>query len=606
LIAIDIETYEYDLDELGDSSMRDNGSQIVCIGLYDGKDSAICEPDDPYLKDWLASDEPKVFHNGVYDLSWLCCSPKYNFTVNGTIHDTMTRATYIDEYADLDLDSCCKRLGVVGKNKEDTLEAWGKANGIKDVIKYLPFIWREKNGRAAIEKYCLQDCKATYDLWQAQEIYLREYKESYQLECDLFPVILEMKRNGVRLDIVARDRYTEQIERDNAKYWKILTNDYGITPAILRSPKQLGTIMNANGIVSPVKTKKGAQSWGADALIMVDHPIVETLQKCKINQSLLDKYMYSALSKNLIGDRIHCTFSPNKRDDGGTITGRFASKNPNMQNIPARDFKHGKEMRELFIPEEGCMMGAFDYSQIEYLLLAHYAVGPQAEWFRAQAQAGIDFHTVAMEMTGIKKRDTVKTLNYGIIYGMGKALMLAKNRKLFTEAALELGITPEEYADKTFQDYHGKLRVVKDTMQWFQNECKKTGIIYGIGGRPHHKPKPAFIDGRMNDFIYKITNYALQGSAAEILKVGLRDAWKAGCFNVLMLHLTVHDENVVSIPYNKIGTEAAVEMQRCMNNSFIEQLRVPMKAVGEVGPNWGYWSSDIWEDMQKGVFDKWD
>jgi hypothetical protein len=82
------------------------------------------------------------------------------------------------------------------------------------------------------------------------------------------------------------------------------------------------------------------------------------------------------------------------------------------------------------------------------------------------------------------------------------------------------------------------------------------------------------------------------------------NAYEAGIFDVCPIHLTVHDENVVSIPYNKVGTEAAVELQQIMDNSFREEISVPMRSVGEVGPNWGYWASDIWEDMKNGIFDK--
>jgi DNA polymerase I-like protein with 3'-5' exonuclease and polymerase domains len=101
-----------------------------------------------------------------------------------------------------------------------------------------------------------------------------------------------------------------------------------------------------------------------------------------------------------------------------------------------------------------------------------------------------------------------------------------------------------------------------------------------------------------------MTNYLIQGSASEILKKGLVDAWEAGVFNELHAHITVHDENVVSIPYNKIGTEAAIELQRCMEDSYKEQLLVPMKVVGEVGPNWGWWKNDIWNEMKEGKFNR--
>ena len=124
MIALDIETYDPNLKELGDGSIRKDG-EILCCGSYNGKKAEAYIPNTPgwqKLIDILKSDEPKIFHNGIYDLAWLCCG--YNLKVNGTIHDTMTRMSMINEYADLDLDSCCKQFNIKGKNKNETIEAW--------------------------------------------------------------------------------------------------------------------------------------------------------------------------------------------------------------------------------------------------------------------------------------------------------------------------------------------------------------------------------------------------------------------------------------------------------------------------------------------------
>ena len=114
MIAVDIETYDPNLKDLGSGCIRCDG-YILCVGTYDGYSAKAYIPGDAdwdELKERLASNEPKVFHNGIYDLGWLCCSPLYNMKVNGVIHDTMTRAAFIDEYAELGLDVCCKRMGV--------------------------------------------------------------------------------------------------------------------------------------------------------------------------------------------------------------------------------------------------------------------------------------------------------------------------------------------------------------------------------------------------------------------------------------------------------------------------------------------------------------
>lgn len=624
MIVIDIEGFDPNLQDLGDGSIRKDG-WIACIGLYDGKDY-ICVKNlnptfnlkeavwsDNRIYEWLASNEDKVLHNAVYDMSWLICG--YEFEVNGTIHDTMTRMALIDEYAELGLDACCKYFKLKGKNAGDTIEAW--YNSVKHIYglnkgfwKDLDVLWFYDECQTKVEEYNKQDLIATYNLFLAQEKYMYQHREAYELECKLFPIIMMMKKNGIRIDTESRDKLLAEVQEEYQAKLMGLQYEYGISEDVLRSPKKMTKVMNELGVHSPVLTATGNESWSAGALDLIDHPAIEAIQACKNFNSLLTKYLGSGLVKTVCSDgRIHCTFSPNKRDDGGTITGRFASSKPNLQNIPARDEKHGQksygtEMRSLFLPEEGCMLGAFDYSAIEYILLAHFAVGWQADWLREQAINGVDFHTAAMNITGIPERQAMKTINYGIIYGMGIQKMYDTNIRAWNALGAKNNMSGYEYAQHAYNTYIQKLPVVKDTMNYVQNLAKRQGFVKSIGNRIHHKPKAYFIDGRWNDGIYKMTNYLIQGSAADILKKGLVDALDAGVFKVLTMHITVHDENVVSIPYNKIGTEAAMEFQKCMNDSYHERLTVPMKAEGGVGPNWGYKHAEqIWENMKQGVFD---
>ena len=125
-----------------------------------------------------------------------------------------------------------------------------------------------------------------------------------------------------------------------------------------------------------------------------------------------------------------------------------------------------------------------------------------------------------------------------------------------------------------------------------------------MGGRRLHKPKPQYdpVTCKMNDFLYKMLNKLIQGTAADILKQALVQAESEGIYNVLTLHLLVHDEQVNSVPFNKEGTEAAVRLQQIMAESFKDELLVPIKAECELGPNWGYWSNRIYKDMQNGIF----
>ena len=630
LIAVDIESYDPNLRTDGDGSCRmpgtpdDDGSTMMVVGTFDGEKYT---PHYPGTQSWselesIISDSSidKVLHNGIYDLTWLCC--RYGMVPRGLLHDTMTRMTYIDEYADLGLDDCCKYFGIEGKNNEGTIEDWYEQHKLeyfdaktakKTVYVNALEVWnKSEEFRRQMIIYNEQDCRITYALYHAQEPRLKNVYDAYMVDVKLTPLIIQMKKTGILIDKKAMADLTNTIQADIDRVETELKDVYGIDLETIASTKKLGTRLNEMGIHSPMLTKTGAESWGADCMARLMHyPVIPLIQEIKGYKKLLTTYLEGGMAKAVMSNgRIHCTFSPNKREDGGTVTGRFACKNPNLQQIPARDkpigHNYGQAMRSLFLPEENCMIAALDYSQIEYLLLAHFAQGPQAEWFREQANAGVDFHTVAMQMTGIPSRQVVKTFNYGCIYGMGWQTAMEKNYVLFEKMAKEHSMTTEDYTKKVYSDYHSKLHVIRDTMDVIQKIAKFQGYVVTLGGRYQHKPRPQFdsLTGKMNDYMYKMLNKLIQGSAADVLKFALLRAYEAGIFNVLTMHLTVHDENVVSVPYNKEGLEAVLSFKEIMDNSFKAKLKVPMKACIECGENWGVWSDDMLKNMQAGKFDE--
>lgn len=660
LIAMDIETYDPNLHELkSDGSCRGDGRVFCCCAVGDGIDT-VFDFDNPndcqQCKDIIEDPEiDKVFHNGLYDLAWLHCFCGFN--PKGTLHDTMTRAALIDEYADLSLDACCKRFHVSGKNKDDTIERWyidwqGKMKLAAKAIKkglftednqvYIPEldetwrlsreemnavvsgtykqknvfqnglqVWADPEGRELMKKYNRQDGRATYALFNAQEPFMKNLQQVYDMECRLIPILLRMRKTGVRFDEKRAEELKATVEQKRSEVESKLWNMYGLNGEIIASSKQFGARMSEMGVSSPMKTKTGADSWSADALKRIHHPMIPLIEEFKNYDAILDKYLEGSLSKSTINGRIHCVFVPMLRDmgDGGTVTGRFSCKGPNLQQIPARDKGHGQDfsqdMRSLFLPEEGQMLAAMDYSQIEALLLGHFAKGTQAEWFREQLNAGVDMHKIAMQLTGITYRPVVKTFNYGCIYGMGWTTARDKNYELFEKLAKEEGKDVDTFTKDIYNTYHKKFPVVKDTMNWAQEIARAQGYIDTMGGRRLHKPKPAYdpVTRKINDFLYKMLNKLIQGTAADILKTALLQAWDEGLYDILTLHLLVHDEQVNSVPFNKIGTEAAVRLQQIMGDVYRDRLLVPLKAECELGPNWGYWSGDIYEEMKKGNFD---
>ena len=649
LIAMDVETYG--------NYLTDPDARILCCGAHGDGIHKVFDFDDPnQVKECcdIVADPniDIIWHNCLFDNGWF--HDKYNTVPRGIIHDTMTRAALIDERQSMGLDDNCKRMGVKGKNKSETIEAWfedwqntmkGCAKGLKkglitddnqvlntddgetyqlsdaeleclisgkwkgNVWDNSLMLWQEApEFKQKMMEYNQQDCVATYELYFAQEKFMGPVHHVYELECKLIPILLRMKKVGIRFDQKRAGELIEKVAAKEQEVEKKLFDTYGITGEMINSTKQLGVRMNEMGIESPVRTKTGAQSWAEGALVRIHHPVTPLIFEYKNYHAILSKFLLGSLSKSVVNGRIHCTFLPMLREEGGTVTGRFSCRDPNLQQIPARNKGHGEDfsqdMRSLFLPEEGMMLAAMDYSQIEAVLLAHFAQGPQAEWFREQMRAGADLHNIVMGMTGITYRPVVKTFNYGCIYGMGWQTAMEKNYVLFEKLARSEGKDIESFTKEIYYNYHKKFPVVKDTMAWAQNIARANGYIDTMGGRRLHKPTAQYdqVTGKINDYLYKMLNKLIQGTAADILKQALITADEAGIYNVLTLHLLVHDEQVNSVPFTKEGTEAAVELQHIMGNVYKEQLLVPIKAECELGPNWGYWSSRIYKDMQQGIF----
>ena len=649
LIAMDVETYG--------NYLTDPDARILCCGAHGEGIHKVFDFDDPnQVKECcdIVADPniDIIWHNCLFDNGWF--HDKYNTVPRGIIHDTMTRAALIDERQSMGLDDNCKRMGVKGKNKSETIEAWfedwqntmkGCAKGLKKGLitddnqvlntddgetyqlsdaeleclisgKWKDSVWDNSlllwheapEFKQKMMEYNQQDCVATYELYFAQEKFMGPVQHVYELECKLIPILLRMKKVGIRFDQKRAGELIEKVAAKEQEVEKKLWDTYGITGEMINSTKQLGVRMNEMGIESPVRTKTGAQSWAEGALVRIHHPVTPLIFEYKNYHAILSKFLLGSLSKSVVNGRIHCTFLPMLREEGGTVTGRFSCRDPNLQQIPARNKGHGEDfsqdMRSLFLPEEGMMLAAMDYSQIEAVLLAHFAQGPQAAWFREQMCAGADLHNIVMGMTGITYRPVVKTFNYGCIYGMGWQTAMEKNYVLFEKLARSEGKDIESFTKEIYYNYHKKFPVVKDTMAWAQDIARAHGYIDTMGGRRLHKPTPQYdpVTGKINDYLYKMLNKLIQGTAADILKQALITADEAGIYDVLTLHLLVHDEQVNSVPFTKEGTEAAVELQHIMGNVYKEQLLVPIKAECELGPNWGYWSSRIYKDMQQGIF----
>jgi DNA polymerase I-like protein with 3'-5' exonuclease and polymerase domains len=581
--VIDIETHDPNLKHWGDGSVRKDG-HIIMVGMYDGNEAICLPPSDPRVADRLRDPTiTKIFHNGVYDLSWLQVG--YGFEVNGRCEDTMTREALLDAYAGAyNLEACCFRRGVEGKNKGDTIDRWWNDHGHKGkAIEHLNEMPWE-----VVEKYCKQDLMATWDLFHAQQPILEKDNLLHvnDLECRLYPILMEMKGNGIRLDWDALVQLSDKLNGEYETGMRGLIQKYPYLNS-LGAPTQLIKVFQEENIPLVIPEGKQKPSFAHDVLERIDHPVIKEIMRLKQIGTVLNKFVDGSYPDYMVNMRIHGTVIPMLRDEGGTMTGRMSMREPNLQQAPSRGDKYAKEIRSLFLPDMDCTLAAFDYKQIEYCVFAHYAKEPGGEKLRENMTKGMDYHDYCMKMLGWNDRHLTKNMGFGKLYGLGVKSFAERFYMVLKKPAEEMGVSVRDYAEYKNAEYLANLSFIEPTVRSIQDTGRTRGYVRTIMGRRQRVP--------LDNKVFKLVNYLCSGGAADILKAGLVAGWEAGIFDVLVMHFPVHDENVFSIPNTKAGYEAAREFAHLMSTAV--KLRVPIRVDTEVGPDWGHCTGENWKAM---------
>jgi DNA polymerase-1 len=292
--------------------------------------------------------------------------------------------------------------------------------------------------------------------------------------------------------------------------------------------------------------------------------------------------------------RIHCQFNQLKSDENGTVTERFSSSQPNLQQIPVRG-EDGKPIRKVFIPEQLQRWHKFDWNQIEFRLVVNDALeldrrglcecpGAQEVVDEFTINPNVDFHQIVAEMTR-RDRSTAKSVNFCIIYGGGPDRLCH-----------ELGISREE-CEELLREYHERVPFMRSLMNHYKCKAKHEKVVQTLYGRRRHfnrwrtqDDRIIFSDRRPPNaelaFTYTALNARIQGSAADIMKDAMVKIWESGVCDVIGVpHLTIHDELDLSSPDTKAGHEAVAEVKHIMEHT--AQLNLPLKVDAQSGPNWG-------------------
>ena len=585
-IAIDLETKDPELKTMGSGSVTGKG-EIVGIALavdgwsayypiaHEGGGNMDRKKVMDYFRTILNYPSTKIFHNAMYDVCFIRAA---GFKINGTIVDTMIAWSLVNENRfRYDLGSLGRDYLGKGKNEAvltETAKQWG-IDPKSEMFK-LPAMY--------VGEYAERDAELTLELWQEmkKQMVAEEVTSIFDLETELFPCLVDMRFLGVRVDIEAAHRLKEKLLTEEKECLLKVKKETGVDTQIWAA-RSIAKVFEKLRLPFDRTEKTNSPSFTKNFLQNHSNPIVKQIARAREINKAHTTFIDTILKHEHKG-RIHAEINQLRSDQGGTVTGRFSYSNPNLQQIPARNKELGPMIRSLFIPEQGCEWGCFDYSQQEPRLVVHYAALDRLygvdEVLTAYKDGEADFHQIVAEMADIP-RSQAKTINLGLFYGMGKNKLMA-----------ELGIN-EDKAKDLFKQYHNRVPFVKTLMDSVMRKAANNGRIrtwlgrrcrfdlwepnqYGIHkALPHEAALAEHGPGIRRAYTYKALNRLIQGSAADMTKKAMVELHKEG----ITPHIQVHDELDISVSDN------ADKIKEIMESSV--NLEVPIKVDFEYGKNWG-------------------
>jgi len=585
-IAIDLETKDPDLKTIGSGSVVGR-SKIVGVAVavqdwrgyypiaHEGGGNMDKNMVLKWFQDVLNTDSIKIFHNAMYDVCFIRAA---GLKINGTVVDTMIAGSLVDENRfRYDLGSMGRDYLGVGKNEsvlKETADLWGI--DAKSEMYKLPAMY--------VGEYAEQDAELTYKLWQEmkKQMYHEDVEDIFKLETELFPCLVDMRFLGVRVDVEAANQLKYKLLEEEKECLQKVKKETSIDIQIWAA-RSIAQVFEKLRLPFDRTAKTNSPSFTKNFLQNHPHPLVKLIARAReINKS--HTTFIDTILKHQHKGRIHAEINQIRSDSGGTVTGRFSYNNPNLQQIPARNKELGPRIRSLFIPEDGCQWGCFDYSQQEPRLVTHYAsldgLYGVDEVLDAYNGGEADFHQIVSDMANIP-RSQAKTINLGLFYGMGKNKLQA-----------ELGVSKED-AEDLFRTYHDKVPFVKMLMESVMRRAQDKGRVRTLLGRRcrfnlwepnqfgihkalnHEDALAEHGPGIKRAFTYKALNKLIQGSAADMTKKAMVDLYKEG----IIPHIQVHDELDISVNNN------ADKIKEIMESAV--ELEVPNKVDYEFGPNWG-------------------
>lgn len=519
------------------------------------------------LKPWLEdATKPKLGQNLKYDKHVFA---NHGIQLNGIVHDTLLQSYVLESHRPHNMDSMALRHLDIKTISYD--EVTGKG------VNRIGF---DEVAIDVATRYAAEDADITLRLHQTLYPGIQSDDRLHyiyrEIEMPVLDVLFEIERNGVLLDYKLLQKQSHEL---GEKLHVLEQQAYVIAerPFNLNSPKQIQEIL-FNRLKLPVikKTPTGVPSTDEDVLqqLALDYPLPKLLldyrSLAKLKSTYTDKL---PLMMDRITGRVHTNYA-----QAVAVTGRLASSDPNLQNIPVRT-SEGRRIREAFIAPPGHKIISADYSQIELRIMAHIS---QDDGLLKAFAAGEDIHrATAAEVFGIpldqvdqEQRRYAKVINFGLIYGMSEFGLAA-----------QLGIersAARAYMERYFARYPG----VEKYMQQTREKARQLGYVETVLGRRLWLPEINNANGNRRQGAERAAiNAPMQGTAADIIKlamIAVRD-WLHKERLRSKLIMQVHDELVLEVPDNEVTL-----MKNALPGymSQVMQLNVPLLIQVGVGDNW--------------------
>jgi len=595
-IAIDLETKDPRLKSHGPGWATGHGDVVGFAVAYEGFNAYLPIAHDGggnldrgivtrwFQKEIASHPSDKIFFNAAYDVGWL---KRLGIDLKGKMIDAMLAAPLLNE------NRFSYSLNAVSYDYMGLMKSEAALREAAQEFGVDPKAELYKLPACFVGEYAEADAQLTLDLWQVfkMELTKQDLWQIFDMETSVLPLCIEMTWKGIRVDLDEAERLKQELIGVVKGIKSEVKKETGLSFE-LWAAASIAKVFDHLSIPYG-RTKTGLPSFTKNFLSQHEHPIAQKIAAAREYDKVGNTFL-SSITRYTEKGRIHGHINQLRSEGGGTVSGRISMSNPNLQQIPARNPEMSRKIRGLFLPEEGEQWASMDFDQQEPRILVHFAsltgrkgLTGSEDFVKAYREdAKTDFHQMVATICGIPRKQA-KTINLGIMYGMGQ-----------TRLAEQLDVSTDQ-AKRLMRQYHNDVPFVKELMDAVQRKVShrdKGGFVRSLLGRkcrfdlwepnlflsaralPKEEASIEYGDNIKRAYTYKALNRLIQSSAADQTKAAMAAVYKQK--NKIPL-VQIHDELAFSVS----DLEEAKELCTIMESAL--QLEVPSPSDISLGPNWG-------------------